>query len=267
MIKMGRLIKGSLVIVIGVYLCVLAILYAKQDSLIFPAPQGQVDELPDYAEFAEFKTKDGTTLKHVRLKGDEGAPKIMFFHGNGSLAAFELERGRMLQENGFDVLLVEYRGYGGSDGEPSSEAIFADSLETFDWYNAEKSDWIFLYGHSLGTGVASHVAANRDVTSIALEAPFTRLSDLAASKHPIFPVKMLLKHEMDNVDALSSVSAPVIIIHGAKDEVVPIRFGEELYQTLDPEKAKFEPVENANHNSLAANGSLDRVLGFFSKSF
>lgn len=270
MINLKKLIKTGAIALVFVYLATLGVLYSVQDNLIFPAPASDVDTLPDYASFAPMQTSDGETLRHIRIRGDEGAPKVMFFHGNGSLASRELERGRQLQENGFDVLLVEYRGYGASSGTPSSEKLLQDSLETYDWFTNGETDWVFLYGHSMGTGVASHVAGNRPVTSIALEAPFTRLSDVAASKHPVFPVRSLLNHEMDSVAALANTKSPVVpvmIIHGARDQVVPIEFGEALYQALDPETAKFERLDNANHNSLLANGSLDLVLGHFSKAF
>jgi len=267
MLNAGKLIKVSLVLLIGVYLCTLGILYAVQDNLLFPAPSKIVENLPDGAQFAEMQTEDGKTLRHVRLEGDEGAPKVMFFHDNGSLAAAELERGRILQENGFDVLLVEYRGYGGSDGEPSSEAFLKDSLAVYDWYKSDDNDWMFLYGHSLGTGVAAYVSANRPVTSLVLEAPYTRLSDIAASKHPIFPVRMLLKHEIDTVQALKSHKTPTMVIHGKLDQVIPVSFGEALYQTLDADNAELNIIEDANHNNMVAKGSVDLALGYFSKSF
>lgn len=267
MIKMGRLIKGTLALVVGVYLCSLAVLYAAQDNLIFPASKVTIDSLPEYASFAEMKTEDGITLKHIRLAGDEGAPKVMFFHGNGSLASAEIKRGRILQENGFDVLLVEYRGYGGSDGEASADAILKDSLAVYDWYNAEKSEWVFLYGHSLGTGVASYVSANRSAKSMVLEAPFTSLSDIAASKHPIFPVRMLLKHEMETSQYLKDNKTPLLIVHGQEDRVVPVKYGRTLYEGLDPAIAKMEILNDAGHNDLIKNSSIDLALGHFSKSF
>lgn len=262
-----KLIKVTAGFLVFAYVATLAILYSVQDQQIFPAPQSDVETLPDYAEFSTMKTSDGTMLRHVRLRGDEGAPKVMFFHGNGSLASFELARGRQLQENGFDVLLVEYRGYGGSGGKAGADEILKDSLEVYDWYAEDETEWVFVYGHSLGTGVASHLAANRPVRSLALEAPFNKLSEIAASKHPIFPVRTLLKHEMDSQSSLSQNDTPVLIIHGQKDAVVPIEFGEMLYKALDPKRARFEVLENAGHNNLVANGSIDLVLGHFSKSF
>lgn len=267
MLNFKKLLKVSVITLAFVYCSVLAILYTQQTSLIFPAPAIDIPALPDYAQFAEMQTEDGVRLRHVRLAGDEGSPKLMFFHGNGTLAAYEIERGRILQENGFDVLLVEYRGYGGSGGIPSAEAMLKDSLEVYDWYQTSQDDWIFLYGHSLGTGMASYVASKRPVRSMVLEAPFPALSDVAASRHPIFPVRALLKHEIKSAEYLKGNDTPILIIHGKRDQVVPLKFGQALYETLDPKYSRIEIIDDAGHNDLTQKGSINLALGHFSKSF
>lgn len=267
MINFKKLIKVSVIALAFVYCAVLIILYTVQDSLLFPAPVAQINTLPEYAQFVEMQTEDGITLRHVRLRGDEGAPKLMFFHGNGTLAAYELERGRIFQENGFDVLLVEYRGYGGSGGAPSADAILKDSLEVYDWYQSTPEDWIFLYAHSLGTGVASYLSSKRPARSMVLEAPYSSLSDVAANKHPIFPVRALFKHEIKSTEYLKDNNTPVLIVHGKRDQVIPLKFGEALYDTLDRETSKIEIIDDAGHNDLTRKGSIDLALGHFSKSF
>lgn len=267
MSKISKLLKAGVFTLAFLYCGILALLYLAQDSLIFPAPSASVETLPEYAAFEEMQTSDGTLLRHVRLRGDEGAPKLMFFHGNGALASYEIERGRILQENGFDVLLVEYRGYGGSGGTASADAILKDSLEVYDWYSSDENDWVFLYGHSLGSGIASYVASQRPSKYLALEAPFTKLSDIAASNYPMFPVRSLLKHEIATQDYLATIKTPVLIIHGTNDRVVPYHFGEALYQTLDAENTVFQSVDEAGHNNLVSYGSIDMVLQHFSKVF
>lgn len=262
----GKLFKFPFVKLTCVYLLIVGILYTIQDSLIFPAPSAQVNNLPAFAEFSEMETEDGVTLRHVRLRGDEGAPKVMFFHGNGTLAAYQTQRARKLQENGFDVLLVEYRGYGGSEGTPSADSLLKDSLEVYDWYREDESDWVFLYAHSLGTGVASYLSSKRPVQSMVLEAPYTSLADVAASKYFLFPARLLIRHEINSAEYLQGTETPILIIHGSHDVVIPLEFGEALYKSLDPKNTKMQLVENAGHN-LIAYGSIDMALAHFSKSF
>ena len=264
---LGKIFRFPFVKLACVYFLIVGVLYAIQGSLIFPAPDVRVDSLPSYAEFAEMKTKDGEVLRHVRLRGDEGAPKLMFFHGNGTLAALQLERGLQLQENGFDVLLVEYRGYGGSTGTPSADALLSDSVEIYDWYKEDPSDWIFLYAHSLGTGIASYLSSKRPIQSMALEAPYTSLADVAADKYFLFPARLLIRHEINTAEYLVNNKTPILIIHGMEDFVIPFKFGEGLYKSLDPNHAQIEIIDDAGHNDLTRHGSIDMALGHFSKSF
>jgi len=263
----GRILRFPFAKLACVYLLILGVLYTIQGSLIFPAPDVKVINLPTFAEFSEMKTEDGVTLRHIRLKGDEGAPKLMFFHGNGLLAAHELERGRQLQENGFDVLLVEYRGYGGSSGEPSADSILKDSLAVYDWYIKDETDWVFLYAHSLGTGVASYLSSKRPVQSMVLEAPYASLADVAASKYFLFPVKTLFKHEIGTAEYLKGTKIPILIIHGKEDKVIPLEFGEALFESLDPNNAQIKIIDSAGHNNLISHGSVDTALDHFSRSF
>lgn len=251
----------------SVYCLIVGVLYLVQGSLIFPAPDFKVDNLPSFAEFAEMTTEDGVVLRHVRLKAEDGAPKVMFFHGNGSLASLQLDRGRQLHDNGFDVLLVEYRGYGGSTGKPSADALLKDSLAVYDWYKKDESDWMFLYAHSLGTGIASYLSSQRPVQSMVLEAPYTSLADVAASKYFLFPARLLIKHEINTAEYLAEHKTPTLIIHGRNDFVIPLKFGEELYKGLNPKYAKMKIIEDAGHNTLPDEGSIDMALVHFSKSF
>lgn len=250
-----------------VYFCIVGVLYSIQDSLLFPIPNTSVETLPDYAKFVEMKTSDGETLTHIHLAGDEGAPKLIFFHGNGTLAGHEIQRGRVLQENGFDVLLAEYRGYGKSSGKPSAELLLRDSLEIYDWYKSDESDWVFLYGFSLGTGVASYLSSKRPVQSMVLEAPYSSLADVAASKYFLFPARMLIKHEINPAKYLQDTKLPILIIHGTDDVVIPVEFGQALYKTLNPDNAKIEIIDDADHTNLMLNGSVGMALGHFSRSF
>ncbi|MDJ0613631.1 MAG: alpha/beta hydrolase [Rhizobiaceae bacterium] len=264
---MIKLIQSAIVFAVAFYVLALAALYFLQDRLLFPAPHALITELPAPAEFAEMKTSDGALLRHVRFEADDGAPKLMFFHGNGSLAPYEVARGRQLHENGFDVLLVEYRGYGGSSGTPTGNDLLKDSLEVYDWYKERDDEWIFLYAHSLGTGVASYLSSQREVQSIVLEAPYSSLSDVAADRYPIFPVKALFKHEIDSGKFLQESKLPMLLLHGDQDAIIPYNYGRQLFDRLDPQTASWKLLPGIGHNNLVQNGSVDLAIDHFVKSF
>ncbi|MEM9279440.1 MAG: alpha/beta fold hydrolase, partial [Pseudomonadota bacterium] len=215
-----KFLKNAALFLGSFYIFALTALYFFQDSLLFPAPQVPDKELSSGAEFLGMKTSDGTVLRHVRLRNIDDSPKIIFFHGNGSLALHELQRGYELQRAGFDVLLAEYRGYGGSGGRPTGKLLLSDGLETYDHFIGNNDARVFLYAHSLGTGVATHIASKRNVNGIVLESPYASLAEVAAGRYPVFPVQLLFRHEINSLAAMQNVAAPVLMVHGKRDSVI-----------------------------------------------
>ncbi len=250
----------------GFYLIALSVLYLSQDRLLFPAPNPGDTSLPAGAETFETKSSDGAVLRHVRLANADNSPKLIFFHGNGSLAAFEIQRGMALWRSGFDVLLAEYRGYGGSTGVPSAKHLLSDGLETYDQFvGRSQSGKVFLYAHSLGAGVATHIANRRSVDGIVLEAPYASLAAIAAERFPMFPVRALFKHEINSAAAAENLTVPIMLIHGEEDRVIPIHHGEKLFSSLKSPTKVWREIPKANHNDLLLHGALELTIDFFSQ--
>jgi len=224
-------------------------------------PEVSQEALPAGVIEHQVTTADGEALKVLELKTSNTAPYILFFHGNGSLARYEIGRGQVLREAGYNVLLAEYRGYGGSSGRPSSKAILEDALLLHDWLITQGASSIYVSGHSLGTGPATYIAANREVKALALEAPYSSLADVAADRYPFAPVKLLFKHDINSAENVRLVDEPVLIMHGTRDQVIPIKFGKKLYSSAKSTD-KFVEIESAGHG-LARYGSIDRIVDFF----
>ena len=260
-----KLLKNIGLFLGSFYIIAAALLYFLQGYLLFPAPGDPQAQLPANAEYVETKMPDGVLVKHIRLRNTPDAHKIMFFHGNGSLAYHELLRGLELHQQGFDVLLAEYRGYGGSSGTPSADKLMPDAVATYDQFVSEGSQKVFLYAHSLGTGIATYLASQRKVAAIALEAPYSSTADIAAERYPIFPVRLLLRHDIASATFIQSVTAPVLMIHGEQDQVIPIGFGEKLYSSYDSTNKEWQAISQAGHNNLLSFGSIERVAQFFKR--
>jgi len=121
-----------------------------------------------------------------------------------------------------------------------------------------------LYGESLGSGVAAHMAAGREIAALILEAPFTRLADAAAYHYPYVPVSLLLRDRFDTLAAVGHVKAPILVLHGEHDPVVPARFGHAVLDAApEPKEGWFSP--EAGHENLARFGALDTVLDFIKR--
>ena len=156
-------------------------IYVAQGSFVFPVPEGENpgETVRGFAPLS-LETPDGETLRaFYHPPAEEGAASILVFHGNAETAAAAIPRGGSLVAAGFGVLLVEYRGYGGSTGTPSEAGLITDGLTAYDYLRAQGNAPIGILAFSLGTGAALPVAAAREPFAVVLESPPTSLLDIA----------------------------------------------------------------------------------------
>ena len=185
----------------------------------------------------------------------------MIFHGNGSVAAFQDRKGAAYAAAGMGVLLAEYRGYGGSTGTPSEKGLFVDGVAAYDFVREHSEGPIGLHGHSLGTGVAVKVATARDVFGVVLESPFDSVLAIAQKRFSWLPVSLFLKHPFRSDELIASINAPILILHGSEDAIVPIDHGASLAKRA-PATTEFVRIDGAGHNNLAEFGALKLAFDF-----
>ena len=244
-------------------------LYFGQRSLLY-LPDRTRPRLGPLAEvgFREITltTADGLSLLSWYRPPREGAPVVAYFHGNGGNLDHRLNRMMRFAQEGLGVLLLEYRGYGGNPGAPSEAGLYADAAAALNFLSQEgiPASRLVIYGESLGSGVAVHVAAGREIAALILEAPFTRLADPAAYHYPFVPVSLLLRDRFDSLSAIGRVRAPILVLHGERDRVIPVRFGRALLAAApEPKEGWFSP--EAGHEDLARFGALDAVFDFIAR--
>jgi uncharacterized protein len=259
------LLKSFLLIVVVGYCGFLAAMYFAQRALMYfpdttrrpPASAG----LPQ-AEEVTLTTSDGerVIVWHVPPRGDK--PVVLYFQGNGGGLDLRAHRFRRLAEGGIGVVALNYRGYGGSSGRPSEAGLIADAMAAYDFAAARYPvERIVLWGESLGTGVATALAAERPIARVVLESPFTSTADIAAASYPIVPVRWLMKDQFRSDERIAKVKAPVLILHGERDRIVPIAYGERLYDLITAPK-RFVRLPGAEHNDHDEHGGLDAVIPF-----
>jgi pimeloyl-ACP methyl ester carboxylesterase len=158
--------------------------------------------------------------------------------GNGDTLNWRVGRDRSLIADGSGLLAVSYRGYEGSTGNPSEDGLHLDAEAAYAFAIDHQiaPDRIVLWGHSLGTGVAVGLAAERTIKALVLEAPYTSIADVAAMNYPYLPVRWLLKDQFHSDWRIGDVTAPVLVFHGDKDDTVPISFGQRLFGLIKSPK-------------------------------
>jgi uncharacterized protein len=193
-------------------------------------------------------------------------PVILYCHGNGGHIGYRRAHLTRFAREGYGVLMLEYRGYGGNPGLPCEAGLCADAAAALDFllHEGVLSKRVALYGESLGSGVAVHLAARRAVGAVILEAPFTSIAAAAQCHYPFVPCFWLVRDRFTSLSLIERVSAPKLILHGGRDHIVPIRFGHILFDRApEPKEGWFVP--EAGHGNLAAFGALDVVVAFLER--
>jgi fermentation-respiration switch protein FrsA (DUF1100 family) len=246
-------LKSILLIGLASYLGIVALMYLAQRALMyFPYSVRMTPDDADFPQAAEvaLKAADGVRILAWTVPPKPGKPVVLYFQGNGGSLAHRVARFRKLVDDGTGLVALSYRGYGGSDGKPSEDGLIADARATYDYARERYPDAkIVLWGESLGTGVAVALAAEKDVAAVILEAPFTSAADVAFSAYPFVPVSLLMKDQFRSDGRIGSVNAPLLIMHGERDRVVPFRQGERLF-ALANEPKQFVRFADGGHEDL-----------------
>ncbi len=248
-----------------VYAAVLAAAYFGQRKLMyFPSRERvtpQAAGLPQVEEL-EIAAPDGARVIAWHGRAKAGQPTLLYFHGNGgSLAARSVRIERFMAE-GWGVFMMTYRGYGGSTGSPTEAHNVADAKRAYDQLVQRGSDpqSIFIYGESLGTGVAVQVAMEKPAAGLILDAPYTSTVDVAALRFPFLPVRPYVLDRYDNASRIGRLRMPLLVLHGALDGVIPVAMGREMAR-LAPEPKRYVEFPKGSHTDLyiGENQALDQV--------
>lgn len=250
-------VAGYLAVVGGIYVFQRNMLYVPSGTTPSPLASG-VPEM----DVVKLTTADGLELSSWYRPAGGDRPTIVYFHGNAGHIGNRGTRVRPYLDAGWGILLVSYRGYGGNPGSPDEEGLYRDGRAAMAFLAAAEvpPERTVIYGESLGTGVAVHIAAeqaraSRPVGALVLEAPLSSATDVAAYHYPWAPVRWLMKDRFDSKAKIAAVATPVFIYHGERDTVVPIRFGRALFDAaLDPKESLWIP--DAGHSGLDADQAV-----------
>jgi len=257
-------------IVVGGYLAVVVALYAFQRNLMYlPDPSPPVlgaSQAPEMRE-ARYRAADGTRLLSWYHPAAGERVTVVLFQGNAGNISDRDFKARIFLDKGYGVLLAGYRGYGGNGGRPTEDGLIQDARAALGFLAGQGAvnGRLVLYGESLGSGVAiavaGQVAARAPVAALILEAPFTSAADVAARHYPFVPARLLVKDRFDSTARIQGVRAPVLVVHGVEDRIVPVDLGQALFAAAaEPKKAHW--IAGAGHNDLYDYGAADIILEY-----
>ena len=252
------------------YAAFTGLLYVGQRRMMYHPDQ----DLPPpmvvgLAEMAEVRlaTADGLDLvAWYRPARADDLPTIVYYHGNGGNIAGRGGKVRPFLDAGHGVLLVSWRGYGGNPGSPTEEGLFHDGRAALAFLAAEgvPAGRIVLYGESLGTGIAVQMASEQSVGAVVLEAPYTSLADVAQHHYWYVPAQYLVMDRFDSLATIDGITAPLLVLHGERDDVVPTKFGRALYEAAnDPKELRLFP--HGGHNDMTLHGAAEATLDFLAR--
>lgn len=220
----GKVFLTAFLIAGGLYLAATIALFAMQRKLIYPAPRGIFASRSDLSGFEDvrIRTGDGLDLRALHRPAVGGRPVLIFFHGNGDGLGGAIAATRELAEQGYGLLLPDYRGYGGNPGSPSETGLYRDGEAAMSWLAEQgiRSGEVVMVGNSLGSGVATELATRHAVAGLVLISGFTSLADVTAAHMRYFPTRLLLRDRYENAVKLARVAAPVLILHGTRDGLI-----------------------------------------------
>ena len=260
-----------LIWVLVAYIILTGVLFGCQRSLLYHPDQ----TIPDPHDFGlgdvspvRIESAGGhRLLGWWRSPKTPTSPVMIYFHGNAGHLGHRSEKIRPYLAAGYGLLLVSYRYNAKAGGTPSEEGLYSDGRATIDFVRRKgvADDRIVVYGESLGTGVAVTVAAENNVGAVVLESPYTSIANVAQKHYWYLPTRLLVLDKFDVVEKIRRIGAPLLIVHGERDTIIPASFGRGLFdKALEPKELSF--ISGAGHNNLYEYGAAQIITDFISRS-
>ena len=251
---------------------VLLALWAGQRQLMY-FPFGDVPA-HDTLGLADVEPVTFATADEVRLSGwffatgsEAPSATVLVFNGNAGNRSYRVPLASALRDHGFQVLLFDYRGYGGNPGSPTESGLALDARAARD-YVLQRSDvdadHLVYFGESLGTAVAAELAAEHSPSALILRSPFTSMADVGQHHYWWLPVRLLIRDRYPTIERIRQVRAPVLVIVGERDSIVPAEFSHRLYDAAQPPKTILS-MPDADHNDydmLAGETMIEGIVKF-----
>ncbi len=254
---MKKILIFLIKLILLAYITFGVVLFINQRDLLY-APTDTINHV-----FNEVIFQNDKESINVIVVNDKKEKAILYFGGNGdtvSLSAFAFDR--FFPDH--TVYLVNYRGYDGSSGKPTEKGIYSDALFIFDKIRSKHSD-ISVLGRSLGSGVATYLASQREFEKLVLITPYDSAQSMAQERFPLYPMSILLKDKYDSVSRVKDIEEKTLVLIAEKDQLITIQHSQKLIDAFPPSQVEVEIIEGAGHNNILHDERYYHVLQKFLK--
>ena len=243
LIKMN-ILTTIILIFISIYFFILISTYIFQRNLLYHPTENNYsgDKITVSVKKLKIKTQDGIELLSWYHNKDTNKYKtILFLHGNAGTLENRIHKINHFEKMEVNFLLIAWRGFSGNRGKPTEQGLYEDARSAVRWLklNGVSENDIIIYGESLGRGVATEIAQNKNFAGIILESPFTSMIEAGKDKYPYLPVRLLLKDKYESDRKIKNVNIPILIMHGEVDNIVPFHMGEKMYKLANEPKYSY----------------------------
>lgn len=237
-----------LLCIAGLYFGIAILLAGCQTRILYQPHFGRAwvgtpDQLGMAWESVQLETGDGVLLDAWWVPARNPRAALLFFHGNAGNISHRLHSIRQFHDLELSVLIIDYRGYGRSEGRPSEEGTAKDARAAYEWmlrYSGFPAEQLVVFGRSLGAAVAAELVREHSSAALILESPFRSVPDLARSLYPWLPLGPLIRYRYPTERYVSDISVPILVIHSPDDELVPFSHGRAVYEAAESPRQFLE---------------------------
>jgi hypothetical protein len=262
------MVNGAISVLIFIGL-LSGMLYLIQPSMVF-FPSRDLTATPDQWDLAyedvTIDTADGLKLHGWFVPHERSSEVLLFLHGNGGNIAHRGESLRIFQRLGINVLIIDYRGYGQSEGTPSENGFYEDARSAWRYLTETKgyrAGQIVIFGRSIGGAVAANLITEQQPAKVILESTFSSARDMAGSLMPVLSKIVILRYNFDAISHIGQLQTPLLVLHSPDDEIIPFRLGEKLYDAADGPKQFVKLKGDHNNGFIESQPDYERALARF----
>ena len=243
LIKMNY-ITTILLIFLLIYFFILISTYIFQRNLLYHPTENNYsgDQILVSIKKTKIKTQDGIELMSwYHTKNLNDYKTILFLHGNAGSLENRIHKINHFKDININFLIVAWRGFSGNKGKPTEDGLYEDARSSVRWLKTKGVDEknLIIYGESLGTGIATEIAQNKNFAGVILESPFTSMIDAGKDKYPFLPVRFLLKDKYESDKKIKNIKSPILVMHGKIDNIVPFYMGKKIYELANNPKYSY----------------------------